>query len=76
VTDTGMGIKPEDMKMLFRPFRQIDTGLARRHEGTGLGLTICRRLAILLGGEIFVRSEWSKGSEFSVILPLEKPSDP
>jgi len=76
VTDTGIGIKPEDMKMLFQPFHQIDSGLARQHEGTGLGLTICRRLAALLGGEIFVTSEWAKGSEFSVILPLGKPLKP
>jgi PAS domain S-box-containing protein len=76
VTDTGIGIKPENMKVLFQPFRQIDTGLARQHEGTGLGLAICRRLAGLLGGEIAVKSEWSKGSEFSVSLPLGRPSNP
>ena len=76
VTDTGIGIKPEDMKTLFQPFRQIDTGLARQHEGTGLGLAICRRLAKLLHGEISVRSEWSKGSEFTVVLPTGKVSKP
>jgi PAS domain S-box-containing protein len=75
VTDTGVGIKPEDLATLFQPFRQIDTGIARQHEGTGLGLVICRRLAALLGGEISVTSEWLKGSEFAVILPL-KPGHP
>jgi signal transduction histidine kinase len=70
VADTGIGIKTEDMATLFQPFRQIDTGLARQHEGTGLGLAICRRLATLLGGEIVARSEWQKGSEFSVMLPM------
>jgi len=50
VTDTGIGIKPEDMAMLFKPFRQVDSTLARNHEGTGLGLAICRRLAELMGG--------------------------
>ncbi|MBC8096828.1 MAG: histidine kinase, partial [Akkermansiaceae bacterium] len=72
VTDTGIGIKPGDLALLFQPFRQLDTGLARKHEGTGLGLAICRRLAGLLGGEITAHSEWQRGSEFTFILPLEK----
>ncbi|HEV2694861.1 MAG TPA: PAS domain S-box protein [Verrucomicrobiae bacterium] len=76
VTDTGMGIKPEDLATLFQPFRQIDSGMNRQHEGTGLGLVICRRLATLLGGEISARSEWSKGSEFTVTLPVQKPATP
>jgi signal transduction histidine kinase/sensor domain CHASE-containing protein len=73
VSDTGIGIKPEDMNILFRPFRQIDSGLSRQHEGTGLGLAICRRLAELLGGEISAASEWSKGSIFTLTLPREGP---
>lgn len=72
VTDTGIGIKPEDMATLFRPFHQLDSGLARQHEGTGLGLTICRRLATLLGGEILAASDLAKGSEFAVILPWKR----
>jgi PAS domain S-box-containing protein len=71
VSDTGIGIKPEDMAKLFQPFRQINTGITRQHEGTGLGLVICRRLASLLGGEISARSEWAKGSEFTVTLPIQ-----
>jgi PAS domain S-box-containing protein len=76
VTDTGLGLKPEDLAVLFQPFRQIDMGIARQHEGTGLGLVICRRLAGLLGGEISVTSEFAKGSEFTVTLPrhLRSPS--
>ncbi|MES1187893.1 MAG: ATP-binding protein, partial [Myxococcales bacterium] len=70
ITDTGSGLKPEHLSKLFQPFSQIDTGLARQHEGTGLGLVICRRLARLLGGDIDVASEWSIGSTFSVTLPL------
>jgi len=70
VVDTGIGIRPEDLSSLFQPFRQIDTGLARQREGTGLGLAICRRLATLLGGEISATSEPSKGSVFTVTLPL------
>jgi PAS domain S-box-containing protein len=72
ITDTGIGIKPEDLQSLFQPFHQIDTGLTRRHEGTGLGLAICRRLAELLGGEIRAESEWGKGSVFSLILPAKE----
>ncbi len=76
VTDTGIGMLPEDLGKLFQPFRQIETGLARSHEGTGLGLAICRRLAELMGGTISVASKWREGSVFTVTLPLEKPLDP
>ncbi len=70
VSDTGMGIHPEDLATLFQPFRQLDAGLARQHDGTGLGLAICRRLATLLGGEIVATSEWERGSDFTVTLPI------
>jgi signal transduction histidine kinase len=69
VTDTGIGIKPEDLTELFQPFRQVDTGLAREHEGTGLGLAICRRIADLLGAEISATSQWGEGSVFTLTLP-------
>ncbi|MEP3856630.1 MAG: ATP-binding protein [Porticoccus sp.] len=71
VTDTGIGIRPEDIEQLFKPFNQVDSGLTRQHDGTGLGLAICSRLTNLLGGAIKVDSQWSQGSEFTVILPLE-----
>jgi signal transduction histidine kinase len=74
VSDTGIGIKPEDLSGLFQPFRQIDSGLARNYEGTGLGLAICGRLTALMGGEIHAESEWKKGSTFSVVLPLKGPA--
>jgi protein-histidine pros-kinase len=70
VTDTGMGIKPEQLATLFVPFRQLESGLSRNHEGTGLGLAICRRLADLMGGEVEVSSEWGRGSTFTFTLPL------
>jgi PAS domain S-box-containing protein len=73
VVDTGIGIKPADIAALFQPFRQLDAGISRQHEGTGLGLAICRKLAVLLGGEISVTSEWTKGSEFTVIIPKATP---
>lgn len=70
IADTGIGIKPEEIEGLFQPFHQIDSGLTRLHEGTGLGLAICKKLLALMGGQISVSSEWPKGSEFIVTLPL------
>jgi signal transduction histidine kinase len=69
VCDTGIGIASGDLARLFRPFAQVDTGLTRRHGGTGLGLYISRRLAELLGGRIEVKSEVGRGSEFTLVLP-------
>lgn len=69
VIDTGIGIKAEDMKQLFTPFRQVDSTLSRKHEGTGLGLAICRRLAHLMGGVIEAESRWREGSVFTFTLP-------
>lgn len=70
VADTGIGIKPEDMDKIFKPFRQVDTGTDRQYEGTGLGLSICRKLTELMGGTITAESEWRKGSVFTVRIPL------
>lgn len=69
VTDTGIGIRPEDQRLLFQPFTQVDTSLARRHEGTGLGLALTRRLVELHGGTISVDSALGQGSTFTVTLP-------
>jgi PAS domain S-box-containing protein len=70
IVDTGIGIKDENIKTLFKPFQQIDTGIGRQYEGTGLGLSICKRLVELLGGQIWAESEWGKGSTFTFTLPL------
>ncbi len=72
VTDTGMGIKPEDMEVIFSPFHQVDIGITRVQEGTGLGLTITRKLVEMMGGAIRAESEWGKGSTFTVSLPQSK----
>lgn len=72
ISDTGIGIKPEDLQTLFKPFRQIDTGLTRQYEGTGLGLSICKRLVELMGGDILAKSEAGKGSIFTFTLPLQR----
>jgi signal transduction histidine kinase len=68
VTDTGIGIAPEDLVTIFEEFRQVDSSLTRKHEGTGLGLALTRRLVELHGGEITVESELGKGSTFTVTL--------
>jgi PAS domain S-box-containing protein len=73
VSDTGMGIRAEETAQLFRPFSQLDTGLNRQHQGSGLGLSICKRLVELLGGRIWVTSECGKGSTFGFDIPLHQP---
>jgi PAS domain S-box-containing protein len=70
VTDGGIGISPEGLEHLFRPFSQIDSGLARKFEGTGLGLAMVKLLAELHGGAVAVESAVNEGSRFTVWLPF------
>ncbi|HEV7839606.1 MAG TPA: response regulator, partial [Gemmatimonadaceae bacterium] len=74
VTDDGIGISPDGLERLYKPFSQIDSGLARKFEGTGLGLAMVKLLADLHGGAVAVESEVGKGSCFTVWLPF-RPSD-
>jgi signal transduction histidine kinase len=70
VRDSGIGIKAEDISQLFKEFAQLDSGAARRFEGTGLGLALTKKIVEFQGGSIGVESEWGKGSTFTVTLPL------
>ena len=70
VTDTGIGIAPEHVPNLFADFVQIDGRLQKRLRGTGLGLSLARKFAELLGGRVAVESELGRGSRFSVVLPV------
>ena len=72
VWDGGPGIAEADLPKLFKPFLQLDGGLNRSHEGSGLGLALAGKLARLLGGEIRVTSQLNAGSRFIVSLPLAR----
>jgi signal transduction histidine kinase len=73
VSDTGIGIAPEDHEAIFEEFRQVGTDYARKREGTGLGLSLAKRFVELHGGRIWVKSEVGKGSTFTFTLPVRRP---
>lgn len=76
VIDTGIGIAEADQPKLFQSFQQLDGGLDRRYEGTGLGLVLAKKLAQLHGGDITVTSAVGKGSCFTLRLPVHGPQEP
>ena len=73
VSDTGIGMTPEQQAKLFEEFTQADASTAQRYGGTGLGLAIARKLARMMGGDVTVTSEPGKGSVFTVRLPGGAP---
>lgn len=73
VCDTGIGISPEFHHAIFQDFTQVDSPIQKRLRGTGLGLSLSKRLAELLGGTVSLQSELGSGSTFSVILPPRLP---
>jgi signal transduction histidine kinase len=73
VEDTGPGIPPDKLEVVFEPFVQLDRGLTRTNDGTGLGLAISRGLARAMGGDILLKSEVGTGSVFTVTIPLAAP---
>jgi CheY-like chemotaxis protein len=73
--DTGAGIKPEALKLIFERFRQIDGTTTRTVGGVGLGLSIAQQMAYMLGGQILVESEEGVGSTFTLILPFRMPNE-
>jgi signal transduction histidine kinase len=75
VGDTGVGIATEHHELIFREFAQVDSSASRSHHGTGLGLTIARKLVELHGGRIWVDSTLGAGSRFFFTIPLEQPAD-
>jgi CheY-like chemotaxis protein len=70
VTDSGIGIAPENLQKIFQPFEQLDSSLSRQYEGTGLGLGLVKKLVELHGGHIAVESELGKGSRFYFNIPI------
>jgi len=71
VKDTGIGISSDDQKYIFEEFRQVDGSLARKYSGTGLGLTICKKMAVLLSGDIYLESREGEGSTFRFEIPVQ-----
>ena len=75
VADTGPGLSPETFQILFQPFAQADASISRAHEGAGLGLALCRRVAEAMGGEVTAANRPEGGATFRVFLPMARAPD-
>jgi PAS domain S-box-containing protein len=71
ISDTGIGISDERIRHIFDPFAQADAAITRKYGGTGLGLTICKNMIEMQGGELSVQSEEGKGSSFTILIPYQ-----
>ncbi len=71
VEDTGCGIKKENLDKLFIAFSQLEDAKTKKYEGTGLGLTIVKKLVGLLNGQVYVESEWNRGTKFGIKIPIK-----
>ncbi len=76
VQDTGVGVPPDQLEVIFEPFRQVDTSLTRQSEGTGLGLAISRQMARRMRGDITAESVMEMGTTMKLFLPLAPPPPP
>ena len=76
VTDTGIGMTPEQVGRLFEAFSQADAGTTRKFGGTGLGLAITRQFCRMMGGDVTVQSQEGEGTTFTVRLPVRVPARP
>jgi PAS domain S-box-containing protein len=75
ISDTGIGMTPEQTRYVFKPFTQADPSTTRKYGGTGLGLTLSRHFCEMMGGDISVESELGKGSTFTISLPIHSEAD-
>lgn len=75
VEDTGIGIKPENIGRLFQPFSQLEPPYTKSHGGTGIGLILTKKLVDLMGGKIWVESEYGEGSKFTFVIPIRQNAE-
>ena len=76
IADTGIGISKENYNLIFQEFRQVSEGLNRKYDGSGLGLSLCKKMTELMGGRIIIESSIGKGSVFTVLLPIASAQSP